>query len=233
MKQTPITLSLLAAFCVASLPTHAAPRGVAGKGKLIHRDRSANIAERIASKEEEILFKQDAHVWRKDPEALDHRPEDLRAYSNHSYRRIVRLLTLGGLEEADGTKFKSRHAEIVAAAKAANSDGLDASEKQSIRTQLNQLNDAINAAVTEVEKGKERTPIVNRAQHRFEERIEFGVKSGRLSTLEASSLRRKVAKLEALEERLKAGQKLSSNERERLMKEVVELQRDLTRALHN
>ncbi len=98
---------------------------------------------------------------------------------------------------------------------------------------MNTLNDNINAAIKEPEKDNARTPIVNRAQHRFEEQIERGIKSGRLSTLEASSLRRKVTKLEGYEERLKAGKELSSNERERLMKEVLELQRDINKALRD
>ena len=77
-----------------------------------------------------------------------------------------------------------------------------------------------------------RTPLVNKSQHRFEELIAFGVRSGRLSTLEASSLRRKVKRLEDTEDRLKAGN-LSSNERERLMKEVMELERDLKKSLRD
>ena len=146
--------------------------------------------------------------------------------------RVVRLLTMGALEEADGDKFKDRHTTIVTAAKAANADGLDEAEKKTIRDQLNTLNDDINAAIKEPEQGDKRTPVVNRSQHRFEEKIEFGERSGRLSTLEASSLRRKLKRLEDTEDRLKTGQ-LSSNERERLMEEVIELRRDLMKELRD
>ena len=139
---------------------------------------------------------------------------------------------MGALEEADGDKFKDRHTTIVTAAKAANADGLDEAEKKTIRDQLNTLNDDTNAAIKEPEQGDKRTPVVNRSQHRFEEKIEFGERSGRLSTLEASSLRRKLKRLEDTEDRLKTGQ-LSSNERERLMEEVIELRRDLMKELRD
>lgn len=233
MKHQLTTIITVIAFCSISLLSSAAAKGK-GHGKKGPHHRKANadkVAENAAAKEEAILARQDAHAWEKDPAARDHRHENIREYTNHTYQRIVRLLTIGALEEADGTKFKAGHSNIVKAAKAANQDGLDTAEKKTIRSQLNTLNDDINAAIKEPEQGNDRTPIVNRAQHRFEEKIAFGIKSGRLSTLEASSLRRKVTKLEGLEKRLKAGKELSSNERERLMKEVVELDRDINKAL--
>lgn len=229
------TVIAIATICAISSSALAGPKGH-GHGKKGHHHRKANagkVAENAAAKEEAILDRKDAHAWKKDPEARDHRHDNLREYTTHTYKRIVKLLTLGAIEEADGTQFKTRHKTIVAQAKAANQNGLDDTEKKAIRSQLNTLNDDINAAITEAEQDDKRTPIVNRAQHRFEEKIAFGIKSGRLSTLEASSLRRKVAKLEGLEERLKAGNNLSTNERERLMKEVIELHRDLKQALRD
>jgi len=225
------TTIVITIFCVVSSSLSiAAPRG---NGPNPRKGGAARIAEKAANKEEALLFKKDIHAWKKDPEARDQRHENLREYTVYTYKRIVRLLTIGAIEEADGTTFKNRHSAIITEAKAANNDGLNAAEKLAIRKKLNTLNDDINAAITEAEKGSARTPIVNRAQHIFEERIALGVKSGRLSTLEASSLRRKVTKLEAMEERLKGGKELSSNERERLMKEVLELRRDLLKALRS
>ncbi len=231
MKQSIITITSVIVLCSIATLASAAPRGAKGKR---HRKESADkAAERIANKEEAILERKDAHAWQKDPDAKDHRHKNLRIYTNHTYKRIVRLLALGALKVDDGTEFKSRHAAIVKDAKAADENGLDAAEKKAIRAGLNTLNDDINAAIVEPEEGNARTPLVNRAQHRFEQRIAFGVKTGRLSTLEASSLRRKVAKLESYEEKLKAGDDLSSSQRERLMKEVVELRRDLNKALRD
>jgi hypothetical protein len=234
MKHLHTTLTIITALCATSSLTIAAPKGaLPGKKGHHHRAHNAgNVAEKAAVKEEALLDKIDTHAWKKDPEARDHRSSDLREYTNHTYKRIVRLLTLGAIEEPDGKKFKDRHTAIVAAAKEANKDGLDENEQKTIRAQLNTLNDDVNAAIKEPEKGDDRTPIVNRAQHRFEELIEFGVRSGRLSTLEASSLRRKVAKLEDTEKRLKAGE-LSSKDRERLMEEAVELKRDLMKELRD
>ncbi|MFK7910143.1 MAG: hypothetical protein AB8F34_06020 [Akkermansiaceae bacterium] len=235
MKKTLTHLTTIIALCATPTLVAAGPKGH-GNGKKGHNHRKANVTERIAdnaaAREEALLDKIDTHAWKKDPEARDHRSSNLRDYTNYSFRRIVRLLTMGALEEADGRKLKNSHTAIVTAAKAANKDGLDDTEKSEIRTKLNTLNDEINASIKEPEQDDKRTPIVNRAQHRFEELIEFGVRSGRLSTLEASSLRRKVKRLEATENRLKAGD-LSSNERERLMKEVVELNRDIKKELRD
>ncbi len=233
MKLTLTNTTVIFAFLITTLTSTAGPRGAIKKGLNPHKANPAELARRAATKEEEILYKIDSKAWQKDPEARDYRSENLREYTTHTYKRIVKLLILGAIEEADGNSFKTQHNNIVTTAKAANTDGLDATERQSIRTQLNTLNTEINSAITKAEQGTDRTPLVNRAQHRFEERIKFGIKSGRLSTLEASSLRRKVIKLEKLEERLKAGKDLSSTERERLMEEVLELHRDLTKALRS
>ena len=231
MKQLLTTTTILTALILTNSISIAGPRAAGKSGVKPRKGGVERVAERATAKEEEILSLIDDHAWKKDPEARDHRSENLREYSNHTYKRIVRLLTLGAIEEQDGTTFKNRHEAIVKKAKDANADGLDAAEKIAIRNQLNALNDEINAAITKKETGSTRTPLVNLAQHRFEERIQYGIKSGRLSTLEASSLRRKVAKLEKLEERLKGGKELSANERKRLMTEVLELRRDITKAL--
>jgi len=199
-------------------------------GKNGHRhdkNKRENAAKTAAMHEEAILDRTDTHLWKKDPTACDHRPDNIREYANHTQQRIVKLLTLGALEETDGTTFKTRQTAIIEEAKKANEDGINEAEKKSIRKSLNSLNDDINKSLQEAEKGDTRTPIVNRAQHKLEEQIEFGVRSGRLSTLEASSLKRKVAKLEKLEERLKKGESLSTSKRERLMEEVIEIKRDL------
>ncbi len=230
MKMKTSSIITIVALCSISSLTYAGPK------KKFLKHRKANIVERKAGnaaiREEAILDRIDTHKWKKDPEARDHRSSNLREYTNHTYKRVVRLLTIGAIEEADGKSLKTRHTSIVNTAKSNNKDGLDETEKQSIRAQLDTLNDEINAAIMTPEKGDERTPIVNHAQHRFEELIEFGIRSKRLSTLEASSLRRKVSRLESTEDRLKAGN-LSSNERERLMKEVAELNRDLKQELRD
>ena len=229
MKSPQTIFTATLALCMIPTLVCAGPKAKKARRAANNIERKA---ENAAIREEALLDRIDEHAWKKDPEARDHRDANLREYTNHTYRRIVKLLTLGALEEADGKGFKKWHGKIVTKAKAANQDGLDETEKQAIRAELNQLNDAINGAIQEPEKGDDRTPIVNKAQHRFEELIEFGIRSGRLSTLEASSLRRKVKRLEDAEDRLKAG-KLTSNERERLMEEVVELQREIKKELRD
>ena len=98
------------------------------------------------------------------------------------------------------------------------------------RSMLDALNDEINAALKAAEEGANRTPILNHIQHRFEEKIEFGVRSGRLSEGEASRLTRMVEKLKRLEERAKEGE-LSTRDREKLFAEAGEIARELEQAL--
>ncbi|MGJ8676005.1 MAG: hypothetical protein ACSHX0_00665 [Akkermansiaceae bacterium] len=229
MKQiftTSITTLVLCSF------TLAAPfSGTKGKtGRTI--GKSDNIAERIALIEDSINDQKDSHTWQKDENTRDYRPDNIQLYTNHTYRRIVHLLKIGALEESDGTVLKAKHADIIVLGKAANEDGISESEEAEIRRHLNDLNDQINASIIDQEEGTDRTPLVNKAQHRFEEMIEAGVKNDRLSTLEASSLRRKLAKLETKEASLKAGE-LSTSEHERLIKEVMEIRKDLMKALTN
>ena len=223
------TLTIIAlTSCAMAAPNGNSKGHNKGKnGHRNHKNKQENAAKNAAMHEEAILDRVDTHQWKKDPTARDHRPDNIRDYATHTHKRIVKLLTLGALEEADGTTFKTRQTAIITDAKKANENGINEAEKKSIRKSLDSLNDDINKSLQEAEKGDTRTPIVNRAQHQLEEKIEFGVRSGRLSTLEASSLRRKVAKLEKLEERLKKDDNLKTSERERLMEEVIEIKRDL------
>ena len=184
-------------------------------------------------REEALLDHLDTHKWKKDPEAADKRSENLVEYLNHTYKRIVRLLHHGSITEENGKIFKVKHTTITQNGKDMRLDGeLTSEEKDEIRSQLDDLNDEINAALQESEKASQRTPIFNHVQHRFEEQIEFGERSGRLSSGEASRLKRDLAKLNALEEKAKSGG-LSTREREKLFEEAAELARELSKELRD
>jgi len=190
-----------------------------------------NIGENAAMREEQLLDHLDTHKWKKDPEATDVRPTGLTEYHNRTYQRIVVLLRHGALSEGNGKLFKETHTRITEHGRALNSDGeLTDAEKAELRAQLDGLNDDINAALKTAEEASERTPLLNQAQHRFQEQIEFGVRSGRLSTGEANRLSRMVEKLERLEEREKAGG-LSTRDREKLFEEAAELAREIHKEL--
>ena len=189
------------------------------------------VGKNAAMREEQVLDRIDTHQWKKDPEALDKRPTGLNEYHTRTLRRIVVLLRHGALTEEKGKIFKDQHTEITKQGKVLNEDGeLDAQERETLRTRLNDLNDDINGAIEDPEEGTERTPLLNMAQHRFEERIEFGVRSGRLSKGEAAKLTRMVESLKRMEDREKAGG-LSTREREDLFEEVAELNRELNKEL--
>lgn len=181
--------------------------------------------------EEQMLDRVDTHKWKKDPEAIDKRPTSIGEYHTRTLRRIVSLLRHGALTEEKGKFFKEEHTAITLLGKEMKADGeLSADEKETLRGRLDRLNDDINDAIQEPEQGDQRTPLLNLAQHRFEERIEFGVRSGRLSKGEASKLTRMLESLKRMEDREKSGG-LSTREREKLFEEVAELNRELHRDL--
>ena len=189
------------------------------------------VGKNAAMREEQVLDRIDTHKWKKDPEAIDKRPTSLNEYHTRTLKRIVALLRHGALSEEKGKFFKECHTEITKQGKLLNEDGeLDAQERDTLRSRLNDLNDDINGAIEEPEEGNERTPLLNMAQHRFEERIEFGVRSGRLSKGEAAKLTRMVESLKRMEDREKSGG-LSTREREDLFEEVAKLNRELNKDL--
>ena len=224
MKILPVLLLI-----ALSLPAYSQP----GKKNRPGRPgiSKADAGKQAALREEQMLDRADTHQWKKDPEALDKRPTGLNEYHTRTLRRIVVLLRHGALSEEKGKFYKECHTEITLQGKQFKADGeLTEREREILRGRLNELNDKINDAIEEPETGSERTPLLNMAQHRFEERIEFGVRSGRLSKGEASKLTRMVESLKRMEDREKAGG-LSTREREKLFEEVAELNRELNREL--
>lgn len=225
MKTLPILLIALLALPAA---------GQNRKGPKFH-GRPGIAKEQIgkhgAMKEEQILDHLDTHKWKKDPEATDQRPTGLNVYHTRTLRRIVVLLRHGALSEEHGKLFKETHTTITERGKELNADGeLSETERAELRAKLDGLNDDINGALQAAEEGDQRTPLLNQTQHRFEEKIEFGVRSGRLSTGEASRLTRKVEKLKRMEDREKAGG-LSTREREALFEEAAELGHEINKEL--
>lgn len=225
MKTLPILLSvLLIVPAVGQLRKRPKFHGRPNLGK-------EEIGKHAAMKEEEILDHLDTHKWKKNPEATDKRPNGLNEYHTRTLRRIVVLLRHGALSEEQGKLFKETHTTITERGKQLNADGeLSESERAELRSKLDGLNDDINSALQAAEEGDQRTPLLNQTQHRFEEKIEFGVRSGRLSSGEASRLTREVEKLKRMEEREKAGG-LSTREREDLFEEAAELAREINKEL--
>jgi len=75
------------------------------------------------------------------------------------------------------------------------------------------------------------TPVLDSRQKHMEEKIDFGARSGRLSTGEANSLKRKLERLYSLEDRMKAKEQLSTRDREKMFAEANELRRELHKKL--
>ena len=193
--------------------------------------RKGKVAEHSALKEEFRLDRRDTHGNQAE-EGKDRRPEDFEAYHKVTYGRIVALLKAGKIDEAQGTDFKLAHTEVTNLIKEAKSStSLTNGRKATLRKHLDKINDDMTAVAGAGDEGDKRTPTLNRAQHKFEEAIEFGERSGRLSTGEASRLKRELDRLERLEERLKAGSSLSERERIKLHEEALEIRRELLKEL--
>ncbi len=199
-----------------------------------HINNKGMEGKRGAALEERILDQKDTHGA--DIEAgKDKRPTTIREYHLHTYARIKALLKNGKLTEEQGTKFKTMHTEVTRGIATANEDKtMTTGEIKSLRGHLDQINDQINVIVGDPDAGdkdEERTPLLNKQQHKLEEAIEAGERSGRLSTLEANGLKRKLKRLTDLEDRLKKDEKITNSDRDKLFKEAAELKRDFKKAL--
>jgi hypothetical protein len=200
-----------------------------GQARKHHREEREGKAE--AAREEFQLDRRDTHGGQGEP-GKDIRPEELSKYHLATFNRITALLKAGKITEAQGTEFKLAHTEVTNLIKEAKeSDSLTNGRVASIRKELDAINDGINAVVTKGDEGDDRTPILNRKQHTFEELIEFGERSGRLSSGEASTLRRSLERLIRSEERIKSGSDLSTKEREKLHEEAAEIRHELRKKL--
>ena len=188
--------------------------------------------ERAAIKEENIIDRKDTHGPQVEA-GKDKRPAGLSNYHTYTFQRIKALLATGKITEEQGTTYKTTHTEItqaIASAKESNG-GLSTQEVTSLRAQLDSLNDSINTVTGSGDADDARTPLLNRFQHQMEEKIEAGVRFGRLSTGEASSLRRKLARLAEVEKRYKSNEEITQREREKLFEEAQELRKDLHKSL--
>lgn len=182
-----------------------------------------------ANREEFLNDRKDTHFPGGEA-GKDLRLENTAAYHRHTMRRIETLLRAGALDEKDGTVLKQTHEKISAKYMAYAEDGMTKEETAVVRGELDKLNDEVNTKVTAKDAGANRTPILNAKENRVEEKIEYGVRSGRLTKGQASILRNKLERLQKMEERYKSAE-LSTRERERLHAEMNEIQRDLHKEL--
>ncbi|MFK7850981.1 MAG: hypothetical protein AB8D78_08390 [Akkermansiaceae bacterium] len=222
-------LFLTIATSILTTSLHAERFRSKGPNKRVDTEKRA---ERIAMEEEALLDRRDTHSLKalaRDPEASDKRPESVIAYHRHTFKRIVRLSMLGSLSKVEADTFKEKHTEITVAANATDGS-LTSDQKADIRDSLNDINDAINITLSAADKGNQRTPFVNRALHRFEERVEFGERSGRLSTGEASSIRRAIDRLANDVERAKS-KSITLKVREKLIEDALEIERKINKEL--
>ncbi|MGE9269907.1 MAG: hypothetical protein ACQKBU_03815 [Verrucomicrobiales bacterium] len=221
MRTNPLLFVLILSSSLQAAPPRAVA-GVEGKWAGLRGGRTAALAEVLAMREEEMVDQLDTQRWKEDEAALDQRPERLGEYVDRVYQRIVRLLHHGAITETDGLVFKMKHTEIVTAGKAMRLEGpLSEEQTEEIRARLDALGDEMNA-VLEASENAARSPVLHQTQERLEQQIEFGVRSGRLSSSESNRLKRDLERLSELEESLDGGG-LTTREREKLFEEAEEI----------
>lgn len=224
-------LSILAITSIAALTITSASAQIRKRPAVKKSIKENKRAERSAAREEFRNDRKDTHGAQAEV-GKDTRPENFEAYHKQSISRISVLLKAGKITEAQGSTFKLKHTEITTAIKQAKEENkLTSGKKAALRNDLDELNDAINLVTTKGDQESKRTPILNQRQNHYEELIEFGERSKRLSTGEASKLRREVKRLADLESRLKSGSELSQKEREKLHEEMLKVQKELKKEL--
>lgn len=221
-----LTITLLTSISIGSASAQLKKRAAIRKS-----NHDAKRVEISAAREEFRNDLKDTHGSQAEV-GKDIRPSEFSVYHKRTIERISALLRAGKITEEHGTEFKLAYTEITTLIKEAKeTDKLTSGRQAALRDDLDELNDAISAVVMEGDEDSKRTPILNKRQNRYEEMIEFGERSGRLSTGEASGLRRDVERLAKLEERLKNGAELSTREREKLHEEMLEVQKELRKEI--
>lgn len=230
MKPTTIIKSAMTTVIGLTLITGTAMARKPGKHHHLHRDKDG---EHAAAIEELLLDQKDTHGAHVE-EGKDRRSSNISTYHTQTFTRIKALLKSGKITEAEGTEYKTEHEAITKALADAKNDGtMTSDEIKSIRKGLDDLNDTLTIIAGDGDEDLERTPLVNGSQHRIEEMIEFGLRSGRLSTLEANGIKRDLARLVSLEDRVKNDKEVTTKEREKLFEEIGEIRREIHKSLHD
>ncbi len=230
MKTNTIIKTTITTVIGLTLITGTAMARKPGKHRHLNKDKNG---ENAAIQEELLLDKKDTHGAHVE-EGKDRRSSDISTYHTQTFSRIKALLKSGKITEGEGTEYKISHEAITKLLADAKQDGaMTGEEIKSIRKELDDVNDTLTIIAGDGEVDQERTPLLNKSQHRIEELVEYGLRSGRLSTLKANGIKRDLARLVSLEERAKNDKDVTTREREKLFKEIGEIRREIHKALKN
>ena len=109
-------------------------------------------------------------------------------------------------------------------------------ERQALRTELGNLNADVERMISNnsnVNSNAARTPDVDNRQENLSQRIDRGVRSGRISQREARRLHMRERTIAQHEARFKSDGVVTGQERRQLRDELSALNRDLERMLNN
>ncbi|MBC7858765.1 MAG: hypothetical protein H7Z39_08285 [Burkholderiaceae bacterium] len=150
--------------------------------------------------------------------------------------RIEQGVESGRITRDEAQRLYQREREIGERASRYKADGYaSAAERQQLRLELDALRADVESAIANPRAAAsyERTPGIDRREAALRERIEDGVRDGRIDEREARRLYRLERRIERDELRAKADGVVTWQERRQLRRELADLNEDLERALNN
>lgn len=150
--------------------------------------------------------------------------------------RIEQGVESGRITRDEAQRLYRREREIGDRESRYKADGYaSAAERQQLRQDLDALRADVERAIVNprVAQPDERTPGIDRREAALRERIDEGVRDGRIGEREARRLYRMERRIERNEQRAKADGVVTWQERRQLRRELADLNEDLERALNN
>jgi hypothetical protein len=200
-----------------------------------HKDIDDRNGKNAALIEERIINEKDIDIELLE-ECKDKRSSDINTYHSETLTRIKAMQKSGKITEVEVSEYKSSHEAITRSISDAKKDGtMTSNEIKSIRKGLDDLNDTLTVIAGDEKINLRRTPVFNRQLEEVKELADFGTKSGRLSTAEASKVNRDLESLEKLEQQIKEDQEteLSTKEREKLFQEIIEIREYIKKSMRD
>jgi predicted nucleic acid-binding Zn-ribbon protein len=151
--------------------------------------------------------------------------------------RIQQGLASGHITPSEAQSLYRREREIQFRESRFKSDGsASPQERQQLRQDLDALRDEVerNIANPRVDAQQpDNTPGIDNREFRIRDRIEEGVRSGRITEREASRLHRREREIERHEARFKSDGTVTREERRELRDELTALRDDVERMMRN
>jgi hypothetical protein len=162
--------------------------------------------------------------------AIDRAQQDIGA-------RIQQGLRSGMISPSEAQDLFRRQRDIQIRESRIKSDGVATPrERQMLRQDLDDLNAEVERKIAHSRgdaQGADRTPGIDDSQAEIRDRIEQGVRSGRISRFEARRLEERERNIARNEARFKADGVVTQQERRQLRSDLASLRQDVERMMRN